>query len=1370
MSLEVPKLDTRNEDLIAAQVKGALEENRDYQLRVGGAGHALVELFGRLAELIINRLNQVPDKHFLAFLNEAGVDLLAPRPAVAEITFLPAEDGPAVVRVPAGTQVATQQTETQPEVVFETGEDLVVTLSDLVRCIAFDPRDYADRTAQAKGHGGVAFPVFRGQRERERILYLGDQELFGFADEASRKAATLTLSFEFDRPGNPTADGWKLEWLTHDGVGWKKLVDVGALVSDGTRNFSQNGDVQLKGLPEMIETEVGGEAGLWLACKLTGGTAREHLPVLSSVKGSRRIEIQTSQTAAADAAFSAIQANTAFVPLDLGNEFFPLGQRPQRLDTFYLRCDEAFSKPGATVKLDTEGLTGVPADETSEELNNLQIVWEYHSTKGWMALGSSKRSEVTPARLSFDDQTFAFTSGGDEQQSRLVKFTVPVAGGPDPVFEKTAVNDQEGYWVRARIAAGSYNVPPFVEVTSRLRGSYKFNEPKTFAPLIKLLKVAYSSYGSVLEARGIATCRSQVDQMTRDHTSELAAKVSVAAFSAKEEGPALYLGFDPAFPSGEWIQLLLDIDEGSAALVLPPAVIWEYWNDDKWSYLQSSDGSQDLKVRGTLGFYAPGDHQKSTEFGQAAFWLRARPHQQSPQAEAGSDWVEPAEDGSATISLDASASQAFTRQHIHRYTWRLVSSRPPMADAGADQALTAPVVTLDASGSQGTEQRPLVKYIWRRVEPGEEAEKRGDLEPMATPYLRTVRPNTVSAVNAMTISDEVLGSSNGEPDQVFDLVYSPVHADGLQIAVQEPDRPPEDELRKLEDELRETDGEALALLTPLEVTPAWVRWHQVSDFFESASDNRHYILDPTTGRVRFGDGKRGMIPPVGVDNIKVLRYRTHDGAAGNVEAGAISVLRNPSEELADIRSVTNPEAAAGGSDVETMHEVRWRGPQTLKHQQRAVTCGGFEWLSREASGEVARSYARPACNPRGLVDPGWVTVVILPETSAARPIPNPALVRQVNSYLEDLALANLTTGSSHISVRGPEYIEATVQARIVPVNPTKADDVKLDVLKRLNTFLHPLRGGPEGTGWELGRNVYPSEIYAEIEAVPGVDYVVFARLVGSMRQRRLRLKRDALPFTDAGFREGDRVILVAADGTLLVGDIAIASVSADSVTFDPPVFRPADWARCDALTSPDGLRHLPLSPHNLIFDQTGRITAVREGYWAPFDIASGSEVSTLDKRIKLLLAESVSQGEEVTELAVRDFKVGDRVTVVTADNRVLIDDLTIATLSDDTLTFAEPCRPPADLRACDALMSDDRRLRLPLAADGIMPDETGLAAGVMVSGLKAGERVSLIAYGQRDPRLEDLPVRAVDHSEGCIYVPRGHLIYPGSHSLEMSLE
>ncbi|HEX2094585.1 MAG TPA: hypothetical protein VHG28_19425, partial [Longimicrobiaceae bacterium] len=52
-----------------------------------------------------------------------------------------------------------------------------------------------------------------------------------------------------------------------------------------------------------------------------------------------------------------------------------------------------------------------------------------------------------------------------------------------------------------------------------------------------------------------------------------------------------------------------------------------------------------------------------------------------------------------------------------------------------------------------------------------------------------------------------------------------------------------------------------------------------------------------------------------------------------------------------------------------------------------------------------------------------------------------------------------------------------------------AAGVQASLPARLAAFLHPLTGGPRGTGWPLGRRPHRSDLYAVVEAVPGVDHV-----------------------------------------------------------------------------------------------------------------------------------------------------------------------------------------------------------------------------------------------------------------------------------------
>jgi hypothetical protein len=55
-----------------------------------------------------------------------------------------------------------------------------------------------------------------------------------------------------------------------------------------------------------------------------------------------------------------------------------------------------------------------------------------------------------------------------------------------------------------------------------------------------------------------------------------------------------------------------------------------------------------------------------------------------------------------------------------------------------------------------------------------------------------------------------------------------------------------------------------------EIQETWVMWRQVDDLSLSAENDRVYKVDKDEGKVIFGDGVHGKIPPAGTDNIRAI--------------------------------------------------------------------------------------------------------------------------------------------------------------------------------------------------------------------------------------------------------------------------------------------------------------------------------------------------------------------------------------------------------------------------------------------------------------------------------------------------------------------
>jgi len=109
-------------------------------------GITLIELFAWLGESVIYRLNQTPEKNYVAFLQLLGITRDPPTPAYTYLTFT-ASDGGGAVTVPAGTQAQSAGVRGETPIVFETDEDVLVQPTNLVAAVEVGPYTAGDTAA-----------------------------------------------------------------------------------------------------------------------------------------------------------------------------------------------------------------------------------------------------------------------------------------------------------------------------------------------------------------------------------------------------------------------------------------------------------------------------------------------------------------------------------------------------------------------------------------------------------------------------------------------------------------------------------------------------------------------------------------------------------------------------------------------------------------------------------------------------------------------------------------------------------------------------------------------------------------------------------------------------------------------------------------------------------------------------------------------------------------------------------------------------------------------------------------------------------------------------------------------------------------------
>ncbi len=178
----------------------------------------------------------------------------------------------------------------------------------------------------------------------------------------------------------------------------------------------------------------------------------------------------------------------------------------------------------------------------------------------------------------------------------------------------------------------------------------------------------------------------------------------------------------------------------------------------------------------------------------------------------------------------------------------------------------------------------------------------------------TIYANVVAATHGETTGEALGSGDGGRPHQRFKLKKAPLtHVSA------------------------KTPAGAVSTLT---VRVNGVAWEEKTSLYEAGPDDPAYVVriaDDGTAAVLFGDGERGARLPTGQENVTAV-YRFGVGQVGEVGAGALSLLKT---RPLGVRGVTNPVAAGGAEDPETLDAARVNAPQTVLTLDRIVSLQDF---------------------------------------------------------------------------------------------------------------------------------------------------------------------------------------------------------------------------------------------------------------------------------------------------------------------------------------------------------------------------------------------------------------------------------------------
>jgi hypothetical protein len=319
---------------------------------------------------------------------------------------------------------------------------------------------------------------------------------------------------------------------------------------------------------------------------------------------------------------------------------------------------------------------------------------------------------------------------------------------------------------------------------------------------------------------------------------------------------------------------------------------------------------------------------------------------------------------------------------------------------------------------------------------------------LATPLLNvydrasaTINAN-VGAATAGSPVNELLGSgSAATPNQQFTLKQSPL----TYVAAPTP----------------------TGSVSSLSVSANGADWTLVPTLYDQPSSAQVFTtlnLPGGTTQVIFGDGVEGATLPTGTGNIQAA-YRVGIGSAGNVPAASITTLV---DRPVGVSGVSNPQAATGGQDAQTLEGIRANAPLSVLTLGRAVSLTDYQNFAATFAGIAQASALWVPNGPfRGVsltvAAAGGAPLLPTSQTftyllAALQKFGNPNVAIYLQSFYE-------TTFGFNVDVLyDPDYSQPAVKA------------AALALLQTTYSFANRT----------FGQGVYQDELAALLQTVPGI--------------------------------------------------------------------------------------------------------------------------------------------------------------------------------------------------------------------------------------------------------------------------------------------
>jgi len=215
---------------------------------------------------------------------------------------------------------------------------------------------------------------------------------------------------------------------------------------------------------------------------------------------------------------------------------------------------------------------------------------------------------------------------------------------------------------------------------------------------------------------------------------------------------------------------------------------------------------------------------------------------------------------------------------------------------------------------------------------------------------------------------------------------------------------------------------------------------------DSTATDRHTTVtvdENDRARVRFGNGVNGKIP----EGTITFTYKVGGGITGNVLPNTIvRATKSYVDSFANpvVATVTNPEAASGGAERQSVESIREEAPRATRVVNRTVAREDYEINALRVAG-VARAVMLTSNEREGIAE-NQGQLVIVPEGGGA---PSTTLKNAVSTLIDTEYPTTLTF---IYEVIDPTYLTVNVQATVFLTSSAVASVVDAAIRANLTAF------------------------------------------------------------------------------------------------------------------------------------------------------------------------------------------------------------------------------------------------------------------------------------------------------------------------------